>query len=249
MFFRELRYDGAETFGTELGALVRTTKLVHVTGVPAGIDQTAFYEGISETVGRFVDSDEDAVSGEKTGSRWTDIRYDAEHDVHFRHSKTGQPLHTDSAYEESSLDLVFFYCVKQAAHGGESLFLDSFDLIYHLNRQEPSLLDDLQHVPVTFRKGRGGKTKPVITWDGHGPILTWNYYRASAPDARGQAMIEALHAFLQRHIVDARHARVLKIMPGEAVFFQDERLLHGRTAFSAVASGDRLFWKGGLVYA
>jgi alpha-ketoglutarate-dependent taurine dioxygenase len=249
MFTCDLQYDADPKFGERLSDLLRTTKLVHVKGVPPGIDQERFYENISAKVGRFVDSDENAVSGEKTGRVWTDIQYNPEQDRHFRYSKTAQPLHTDSAYDSFSVDVVFFYCVKQAPQGGETLFLDSFDLIYHLSHDCPTLLDELQQVPVAFKKGSGGKEKPIITWDARGPVLTWNYYRASAESNPGKELIETFHSFLEHSIVNEGRALPLRLMPGEAVFFQDERLLHGRNAFSAAQPGDRLFWKGGMVYA
>jgi alpha-ketoglutarate-dependent taurine dioxygenase len=249
MFLRELQYDSDEKFGERLSDLLRTTKLVHIKGVPPNIDQERFYENISAKVGRFVDSDENAVSGEKTGRMWTDFQYDPGQERHFRYSNTAQPLHTDSAYDSYSVDVVFFFCVKQARQGGETLFLDSFDLIYHLSHDCPSLLDDLQQVPLVFKKGSGGKERPVITWDARGPVLTWNYYRTYAETESGKQIIERFRSFLEQEIVNEGRALPIKLMPGETVFFQDERLLHGRNAFTATHAGERLFWKGGLVYA
>lgn len=249
MFMRQLEYDADEKFGERLSKLLRTTKLVHVKSVPARINQEKFYETISAKVGRFVDSDENAISGEKTGRMWTDIQYNPEQDRHFRHSKTAQPLHTDSAYDTYSVDIVFFFCVKQAPQGGETLFLDALDLIYHLNRENPELFDDLQKIPIAFRKGSGGKERPIITWDAKGPVLTWNYYRASSENEEGKQLIERFHSFLEEKMINGKRTLPLRLMPGEAVFFQDERLLHGRNAFTAANAGDRLFWKGGMVYA
>jgi alpha-ketoglutarate-dependent taurine dioxygenase len=248
MFFREIYYDDGPDFGDRLRDQLQVTKLVHVKGVPDKIDRNAFYEEVSARIGRFVDSDENAVSGEKTGRVWTDVKYDPDQEQHFRHSKTAQPLHTDSAYDSQSVDVVFFYCVRQARSGGETIFLDSFDLIYYLSHECPALLDNLQNVPVSFTKGTGGKEKPPLTWDRLGPVLTWNYYRASSQTTRGRALIESFHSFLQEQIIGEGRAFPLRLMPGEAVFFQDERLLHGRNAFIASDPGERLFCKGGLVY-
>ena len=40
--------------------------------------------------------------------------------------------------------------------------------------------------------------------------------------------------------------RAIRLEEGDAVFFRDDLLLHGRESFSADAFGDRRLWKGGL---
>ena len=44
----------------------------------------------------------------------------------------------------------------------------------------------------------------------------------------------------------ANKAYPIKLKPGEAVFFHDDRLIHGRNSFEATRDSERFFWKSAL---
>ena len=246
MFYKELPYRADPEFGSLVRDQLDSTKVVHVTGLEPSVNQRDFYERVCDRIGLPILADDDATTGAKNGGRWTDVQYNQDLETYFRHSKTAQPLHTDSSYEDVSHDVVMLYCCRQAPEGGESVFLDSIDLIYHLNAKQPALLDALQSTSLRFQKGATYKTRPVIGYDARGPVLTWNYYRARPERPHDKALVEGLHAFLSDYVVGGGRAFVRRLEPGEAVFFKDERLLHGRNAFTARSNGDRLFWKAAI---
>ena len=51
---------------------------------------------------------------------------------------------------------------------------------------------------------------------------------------------------LEKAAVPSPEIVLVRLAPGEAVLWQDERLLHGRRSFKANQSSDRLLWKAGI---
>ena len=57
------------------------------------------------------------------------------------------------------------------------------------------------------------------------------------------ALRERFAAFLRDSPSVRRDMLALKLRPGDAVVWKDERLLHGRNAFVAHAMSERFLWK------
>jgi alpha-ketoglutarate-dependent taurine dioxygenase len=64
----------------------------------------------------------------------------------------------------------------------------------------------------------------------------------NTPEAKDLCL--RFHQFLEERIHHAGIVLPLTLQPGEAVFFHDERLLHGRYAFFTDAKGGRTLIKG-----
>ena len=77
--------------------------------------------------------------------------------------------------------------------------------------------------------------------------LNFNYYCAE-PD-QPETALELNQAFLDYLQTDLPDEIVLDacLHPGEAVSWQDDRVLHGRNAFEATQTDDRLIWKTGIL--
>jgi alpha-ketoglutarate-dependent taurine dioxygenase len=236
----------------EFAAEIRHALLTHKVLVTSGVDPTReqrpFWDEVSEAAGDVVAIDE-RVGGEKTGERWLEIRYDPAVANAYRYSRNAQPLHTDGSYLGNAPDVMFFYCVRQAAAGGATTFIDSQDLIDLVGREDAGLFRALRETPVKFSKAGDEKTRPILGEDAFGPQLTWNYY-CMDPNERPEVkdLVERFHSFLEGRIVGEERTMPIRLRPGEAVFFQDERLLHGRNAFSAQEKGDRFMWKTGFKF-
>lgn len=236
-----------QAHGERIRNALARADIVHVAARPPVSDARAHWDAIVRYVGERKPLDEDAVTFERTGRTWLDVRFDPQRQHTFRHSCTAQPLHTDGAYDRDPADVIFFFCERQAPASGETLFLHGIELVSLLEREDPKLLEQLRARPVTFTKGDGGrKEATVIADDAEGPVLCWNYYRADARDREERGRIERFRSFLEERVVAAGRALPIRLEPGEAVFFHDARTLHGRRAFEATRLGDRLLWKGGL---
>jgi hypothetical protein len=73
--------------------------------------------------------------------------------------------------------------------------------------------------------------------------LNWNYYCVdTAADQDVQDLRSEFFAFLEAEPVSAR-VEPVRLSPGEAVIWKDDRVLHGRNGFSARQISERFFWK------
>jgi alpha-ketoglutarate-dependent taurine dioxygenase len=233
-------------FAEQLREALGAHKVVVASGIDAAREQRPFWDEVSETAGQVVPIDEQ-MNGVKTGGKWLEIRYDPAIQNAYRYSKNAQPLHTDGSHITNSPDVYFFYCVRAAPSGGATTFIDSQELIDIVGREDPGLLRALQETPVNFAKGGDAKRRPIFGQDAHGAQLTWNYYCVDPHEtAEVKDLVERFHAFLQARVVGEERTTPVLLRPGEAVFFHDERLLHGRNAFSASDKNDRFFWKSGF---
>lgn len=220
--------------------------VVHVAGAQLSPEPLDYWEQVIREIGSFAAVGEDP-SGRPLEERgiWMDVRYDPRHHQSFRHFNSAQPLHTDGAYEEEYPGTAFFFCAKQAPAGGATLFLDIEDLVAVLQDEEEALFTDLTTVPVHFSKlGGKGKRSCIIDRDSQGWRVNWNYYRVTpGQGAKIEQIRERFHAFLQARFVETGDLLPLRLETGDAVFFNDTRVLHGRHAYEAEVAGDRLIWK------
>jgi|GEM_PF-652673 len=224
-------------------------KVMVVTNVDPTVEQRPFWDEVSEMAGEVIAIAEQP-SGEKTGDKWMEIRYDPAIKNAYRHANIAQPMHTDGSYLSNAPDIMFFYCVRQASAGGETTFIDSMEFVDVLQQKDPSLYTALRETPVHFSKAGDEKRRPIITEDRHGLVMTWNYHCVDPNESPAvKDLAERLHAFLQREVVSERRTMPILLQPGEAVFFHDERVLHGRNSFDAQERNDRFFWKTGFRFA
>jgi len=111
----------------------------------------------------------------------------------------------------------------------------------------PQLLYHIQNQKIHF----GRKDNPlahnddfILQKDQLGWKINWNYYRA-LNDIKNKTLIEDFKDFLDNYIEKSGELKELKLKPGEGVFFQDRRVLHGRNSFV----GNRQLNKGGIAVA
>lgn len=233
-------------FGAALLDKLLQHKVLVVRNVDPTVEQRPFWDELSELAGEVIPIAE-RPSGEKTGDKWMEIRYDPAIKNAYRHANIAQPMHTDGSYLSNAPDIMFFYCVRQASAGGETTFLDSTELVDVLRQKDAGLLNALRETPVRFSKAGDEKRRPIIAEDRHGLLLTWNYHCVDPNEsAEVKDLAERFHAFLNAEVVDAKRALPILLQPGEAVFFHDERLIHGRNSFDAKERNDRFFWKTGF---
>lgn len=236
-----------EEFAQKIWSELQTSKIVHTIGVDQSLSLNEFWDRVSENIGDCMLLSEDPITGERLGEKWLEIRYDSSIQNAYRHSKNAQPLHTDGSYVGDSPYISFFFCINQAEKGGATVFLDSDDLIALLKEKDSKLLDDLCQTTVCFAKDKDFKRRPIIDFDEVGSNLNFNYYCVDPQETDfAKELVERFHNFLQTEVVAQDKTYPIKLQPGEAVFFHDDRLIHGRKSFEATRDSERFFWKSAL---
>lgn len=236
-----------EEFAQQILSELQTTKIVQTIGVDQSLSLNEFWDTVSESIGDCMLLSEDPVTGERLGEKWLEIRYDSSIQNAYRHSKNAQPLHTDGSYIGDSPYISFFYCINQAEIGGATVFVDSDELIALLKVDDPTLLEDLCQTTVCFSKDKDFKRRPIIDFDDDGSNLNFNYYCVDPNETEfAKELVERFHQFLQTKVVGENKTYPIKLKPGEAVFFHDDRLIHGRNSFEATRDSERFFWKSAL---
>jgi alpha-ketoglutarate-dependent taurine dioxygenase len=239
--------DGAALRDLVRGEMGDTCVLRLCNSRPAS-DPLAFWRGVGEAVGHAVDTLEDSVTGERqiVPGAWMDVRFEPDRSDTYRHHKVGQPLHSDGAYMplDYAQEIALFYLERQAPAGGESLFVDAATVADYALSNAPSLYAALTSLPVRFGKaGLPGRTTTILSRRDGRLKINWNYFRVLP--GQGEAvdrLREAFRAFLDEMIADGA-VESFRLEEGDALFFRDEEVLHGRRDFAAERSGDRLLWK------
>lgn len=226
-------------------------EVVRMTPDTTPTDLRRYYNQFVEALGTPIDIAEDyATGGLPTGKRWSEIRYDVDIPdlVAFRYSRNAQPFHTDESYVSSPAGIMLFYCVNAAPAGGETNYVSGRVLVDQLGRHRPELLDRLRSTKVRYAKASDYKDRPIIEIDAEGRVdLNYNFYCAD-PD-QDAAALELNQQFFDYLLDDlpAELVFAVGLRPGESVAWRDDCVLHGRNAFTANKTNDRLIWKTGVV--
>ncbi len=148
--------------------------------------------------------------------------------------------HTDGTYSLDAPGLQLLLCLDFDGDGGETVLVDGFRIADELRSREPDLFDVLATTPVTGRYLGDDAwleaTRPPLRLDPRGRVVQVSYNTADrapfAPAADGAdrlyAAVRAFGRLADDPAFQWRHA----LAPGEAVLFDNWRLLHGRTAFT-----------------
>lgn len=158
-------------------------------------------------------------------------------------SAAGGNYHTDGVPSPAPLpDLFGLLCVRQAPVGGSLILIDTASAVSHLARAAPATLRLLSRSFHFDSRGfvpedEGGTVRrPII--DGNDDDPTISYLRAYIEAAHSRPQIPDLtdaevDAFDQLDaVLENRHMQIwLKLQPGEMVFVDNRRYLHGREPF------------------
>jgi alpha-ketoglutarate-dependent taurine dioxygenase len=207
-----------------------------------------FWRAVGEVVGISSDVVEDSTTGQLkiVPGAWEDVRFEPDRADTYRHHKVGQPLHSDGAYVPPAYaqEIALFYLERQAESGGESLFTDAAAVAERAQALNPPLYEALTTLSVHFGKaGLPGRTTTILSSRDGRLKINWNYFRVLP--GQGEAvdrLREDFRLFLER-MIEAGAVESFRLAAGDAVFFRDEEVLHGRRDFAAEQSGDRLLWK------
>jgi gamma-butyrobetaine dioxygenase len=169
-----------------------------------------------------------------------DVRAVAQPD-NLAYSDLGLGLHTDNPYRDPVPGFQALHALIPSLDGGNSLFADGFALAEHLRASAPEHFRILTLTPVPFlyrsRDAELYAERPLIQLSVAGQVTAVHYNsRSIAPLALAPAETERFYA-AYRHFAalmrDARFQLTTRLGKGTLVVFDNQRILHGRTAFSS----------------
>jgi gamma-butyrobetaine dioxygenase len=157
------------------------------------------------------------------------------------YSDLGLGLHTDNPYREPVPGFQALHALKSSPDGGESLFADGFALAEHLRESDPDTFARLTATPVPFHyRSKNAELyaeRPLIQLDSRGGVIAVHYNsRSIAPLRLAPAETAPFYAAYRRFAAllrDGRFQLQFRLGDGELVVFDNQRILHGRTAFSS----------------
>lgn len=151
------------------------------------------------------------------------------------------PKHTDYCYRHAPSGIQFFQGVKTSGGGGESVFGDGFKIAAVLRETEPEAFDLLSRVPLQFYRYTKDKNAfysegLAISLNQWGEVVGFRYANrvTAAPLDLPEELVEPIHDALRKLVtlmnepgLEVRHL----LEPGDIVIFDNQRVLHGRTAY------------------
>ncbi|MFV2039272.1 MAG: TauD/TfdA family dioxygenase, partial [Acidimicrobiales bacterium] len=162
------------------------------------------------------------------------------------YSTTFLEPHTDSTYMTDAPGTQLFCCLERTGTGGESILVDGFAIAAALRADAPEAFEVLSSLDVPARYIEPGvhlrAERPPIRLDASGQVVQLsfnNYDRAPfwLPEPKMSEFYDA-YSLLHDHIIDRERWHQLRLDPGDALIFDNWRVLHGRQAYT----GRRVFY-------
>ena len=159
----------------------------------------------------------------------------------YHQTKEGGSYHTDSPQWEKVPDFIGMCCINQAKKGGESKFVSVYSIHNKMLKEHKQFLEMLYQQFHFDKRGEfESKESPTV----FEPIFTYNnnqlkcrYLRDYINDGQmiqntplSKEQNEALDIF-DKIIHDENLVVSYKLRQNEMVFFNNNRVMHGRTAF------------------
>lgn len=147
--------------------------------------------------------------------------------------------HTDGSYSLDAPGVQILLCLEQNASGGESVLVDGFAVAEKVQREHPEIYAHLCQINVEgIYQGDGVKLlaqRPIFRTDASGELeqVTFNNYDRNVmrlADDQMQQLYEGI-ALIDGLFNDSQYQWRHQLQAGEAIVFDNWRLLHGRSAF------------------
>ena len=147
--------------------------------------------------------------------------------------------HTDNPYRTPVPGIQLLHCLQNETSGGWSTLADSLAVALQMKREDPEGFALLSRVPVRFAWRDVDSwmvaVKPIVELDGHGE-MAGVHYSPRLDDLPLMPDAETRHYHRARNrlgtlLQDPQYEMRFKLDPGELIMFDNNRVLHGRTAF------------------
>jgi alpha-ketoglutarate-dependent taurine dioxygenase len=148
-------------------------------------------------------------------------------------------VHTDQPFLQTPPRLQLLHCVQAAAQGGDSVVVDAEAAARYLADTDAEAYRLLTTIPVTFHRQQKAfeavVEAPILGATADGRFQVRASYFTMAPPRVPFAQIQAWYrawTTFERLVRHPAHQRRMKLMPGDAVIYDNHRMLHARTAFA-----------------
>ncbi len=151
------------------------------------------------------------------------------------------PPHTDEPFRYTPPGVMALGCVRMADDGGDTVLVDGFHLAHTMRNNHPDQFKLLCEFSQPFIRRHEGTLfqevrVPMFATDDEGEICGVRIHTRSAgpmdlPGEFVEPYYAAHHRLTQLMMADENQLR-LRLKPGEAVLFDNHRILHARTHFT-----------------
>jgi len=149
--------------------------------------------------------------------------------------------HTDQPYRQPVPGIQLLHCVRNEAPGGDSTLVDGLAAAIALSEEHPDLHAALVETEVEFRYDMGTDTVVnrghILEYDRHGRYRQIRFNtKLDNPVLRDGVDFDSFYAgrrWLTEWLNDPAHQVTFRLEPGDAMFMDNHRALHGRTEFDS----------------
>ena len=149
--------------------------------------------------------------------------------------------HTDQPYRRPVPGIQLLHCLCNEAPGGDSTLVDGLAASRALLVERPELHAALVDTEVEFRYDIGSDTVVsrghILEYDPHGRSRQIRFNtKLDAPVLRAGADLDGYYAgrrWLTDWLNDPSHQVTFRLEPGDVMFMDNRRALHGRTCFDS----------------
>jgi len=158
------------------------------------------------------------------------------------YTNTALGAHTDNTYFTEAAGLQIFQMFSHIGTGGETLLIDGFNVANNLKNTHPDAFEILCNEPIEshyIEEGYHFSTiEPVIKLH---PLtkelfqIRYNIYDRATFNSVPHEKIPKYYTAYQlfgKEISNSKYEQKIKLMPGSVLFFDNWRVLHGRTAYT-----------------
>jgi gamma-butyrobetaine dioxygenase len=155
------------------------------------------------------------------------------------YTAVGLGVHSDNPYRHPSPGIQLLHCLQADAPGGDTLLVDGFAAADVLRQADPAAFALLTQVPMNFRYANADTElvarQTLISLDAEGSVVAVHFNNRSADwlDAPAEVAGPWYAAYRQFARILQRPALTLtlRLAVGDCLVMQNDRTLHGRTAF------------------
>lgn len=152
----------------------------------------------------------------------------------------GLPPHTDNPYRDPVPTLQLLHCLKADSEGGDSILIDGFKLAEDLKQEFPDYYKVLSEQPILYRFADSEtileNRTTVIGLDAAGNYthIRFNNRSIQPFDFEGERLLKYYAAYqaFEKLMHKEKYVLQFKLEPGNLILFDNERILHGRTAYT-----------------
>ena len=116
-----------------------------------------------------------------------------------------------------------------------------------LNQDDPSLLEFLFNEEVLHERTGYSNRKKILFNENNKLKINFNYYCVSKNNSeKSLKYIEKFFKFINTSDKIKKNTIPVKLNVGEAIFWKDSEILHGRNGFKPRKDSDRFLWKAAI---